>query len=52
MRTLRIENQKLEMKDEVEEILEGKVKEIGSGAMVLVPKRYRGRNVYIVVKKD
>jgi len=52
MRTLKIENQKLEIRDEVEEILEGSVKEIGSGAMVLVPKRYRGKKVYIVVKKN
>ena len=52
MRTLKIENQKLSIKDNIEEILEGQVKKIGSGAMVLVPKRYLGKNVYIIVKKD
>jgi len=50
MRTLKIENQKLFLQDNIEEILEGQVKKIGSGAMVLVPKRYRGKKVYIVVK--
>jgi len=52
MRTLEIENQKLSIKDDVEEILEGQVKKIGSGAMVLVPKKYLGKMVYIVMKKD
>jgi len=52
MRTLEIEDQKLSIKDDVEEILEGEVKKIGSGAMVLVPKRYLGKSVYIVIKKD
>ena len=52
MRTLEIENQKLSIKDNVEEILEGQVKKVGSGTMVLVPKKYLGKMVYVVMKKD
>jgi len=51
MRTIKIEKQKLMLQDEIETMLEGEVKKIGTGGMVLIPKRYVGQEVYILIKK-
>jgi len=51
MRTLKIENQKLELKDEVETIFQKKVTSFGNGAKIDCPKKYTSREVYVVVRK-
>ncbi len=51
MRTLKIENQKLELKDEVETIFQKKVTSFGNGAKIDCPKKFTGREVYVIVRK-
>jgi putative transposon-encoded protein len=45
-------NKKLQFEDEIEEISEGIVKQIGNGAMILSSKKYIGQKVYILIRKD
>jgi putative transposon-encoded protein len=52
MRTIKIENQKLELKDNVETIFQKKVTCFGNGAKIDCPKKYVGREVYVVVRKN
>jgi len=51
MREIRIEKQKMLLSDDIEKILEGEVKKIGTGGMVLVPKKYINKEVYILIRK-
>lgn len=52
MRTLNIEKQKLELRDEVETIFQKKVTAFGNGAKIDCPKKYFGREVYVIVRKN
>ena len=51
MRKLTIENGKFHLDDEIEEVVEGVVKKIGNGAMILSTKKYIGRKVYVLIRK-
>jgi len=51
MREIKIEKQKMLLSDDIEKILEGEVKKIGTGGMVLVPKKYINKEVYILIRK-
>jgi len=51
MRTLKIKNKKLELKDNLEVIFEKQVTKFGSGAKIDCPKRYLNRKVYVLVRK-
>ena len=51
MRQISIENRKLFLEDDIEAIIEGEVKKIGNGGMVLSAKKYIGRKVYILIRK-
>lgn len=51
MRTITLKNGKFNLKDEIEEVVEGEVKKIGNGGMILSSKKYVGRKVYVLVRK-
>jgi putative transposon-encoded protein len=51
MKKIKVDKQKLILTDEIEKILEDQVKKIGTGGMVLVPKRFIGRKVYVLIQK-
>jgi len=51
MRQITIEDRKLFLEDDIEAIIEGEVKKIGNGGMVLSAKKYIGRKVYILIRK-
>jgi putative transposon-encoded protein len=51
MRKLTIENGNFHLEDEIEEVVEGVVKKIGNGAMILSTKKYIGRKVYVLIRK-
>lgn len=51
MREIELGKGRVVLRDEIEQILEREVKEIGSGAMVLVPKKWLGKEAYVLVKK-
>jgi putative transposon-encoded protein len=47
MRKLNLENGKFHLEDEIEAVVEGEVKKLGNGAMILSTKKYIGRKVYV-----
>lgn len=51
MRKINILNNKFRLEDEIEAILEGEVKPMGNGAMVIAAKRYMGKKVYLLIRK-
>lgn len=52
MRTITIEKGKIHLRDEIEEIAEGEIKKIGNGGMILSSKKYIGRKVYVLIRKE
>ena len=52
MRTLKIEDKKLELKDDVETIFEKIVTKFGSGAKIDCPKKYLDKKVYVIIRKS
>ena len=52
MRRITLKDRKLVLEDEIEEITEGVVKRIGNGGMVMSSKKYIGRKVYVLIRKD
>lgn len=40
------------LNDEIEEVIEGEVKKIGNGGMILSSKKYIGRKVYVLIRKE
>lgn len=51
-RKITISNKKLKFEDDIEEIVEGVVKQIGNGGMILSSKKYVGKKVYVLIRKD
>lgn len=52
VRTLSIDEKKFTLSDEIEKVLEGEVKKIGNGGMVLANKRYIGKKTYLIIRKN
>ena len=52
MKKITLNKNKLHLEDEIEGIVEGKIKPIGNGAMILVPKKYIGKRVYVLIAKE
>ena len=51
MRTLKIQNQKLELKDEIETIFQKKVTKFGNGAKIDCLKAHMGKEAYVIIRK-
>lgn len=51
MRTLKIKNNQLELEDSIETIFQKEVTSFGNGAKIDCPKKYLGKEVYIIVRK-
>jgi len=51
MRTLKIQKNKLELKDEIETVFEKHVTPFGNGAKIDCPKKYLGKSAYVVIRK-
>ena len=52
MKKITLNKDKLKLEDKIDIIIEGKIKPIGNGGMILAPKRYIGKEAYILIKKD
>lgn len=52
MKKLTLNKGKFHLEDEITEIVQGEVKPIGNGAMILVPKKYVGKKGYFLIAKD
>ena len=44
-------NKKFKLEDNIEAVIEGKIKKIGNGAMVIASKKYIDRDVYILIRE-
>lgn len=51
MRTLKVKNNKLELKDEIETIFQKKVTKFGNGAKIDCVKKYIGKEAYVIIRK-
>jgi putative transposon-encoded protein len=52
MRKITVQDNKIKLEDEFEEIVEGEVKKIGNGAMVMSAKKHIGKKVYVLIRKQ
>lgn len=52
MKKITLTKDKIQLEDDIEEISEGEVKKIGNGGMILSSKKYIGKKVYVLIKKD
>jgi len=52
MRKISVEGGKFNLQDEVEEVVEGEVKKIGNGGMIMSSKKFVGRKVYVLIRKE
>jgi len=52
MTKLNILNRKLRLEENVEAIIDGVIKPLGNGAMVIASKKYIGRKAYVIVRKS
>ena len=51
MRNITLEKGKFHLDDEIEAVIEGEVKKIGNGGMILSSKKYIGKKVYVLIRK-
>ena len=52
MRKISLENGKIHLEDDIDEVAEGEVKKIGNGGMIMSSKKFIGRKVYVLVRKE
>ena len=52
MRKLTLNGGKFHFEDEIEEIIEAEVKPIGNGGMIMSSKKFVGKKVYVLVRKE
>jgi len=43
---------KFKLEEEIEAIIDGEVKPIGNGAMIIALKKYIGKKAYILIRKN
>ena len=51
MRQISLNNGKFFLEDDIEAVIEGEVKRIGNGGMILSSKKYIGKKVYVLIRK-
>ena len=52
MTKINILNRKLKLEENIEAIIEGVVKSLGNGAMVIASKKFIGKKAYVIVRKS
>ena len=52
MRKIKIQKNKILLEDDIAEIYEDVVKPIGNGAMIMSSKKFIGKKVYVLIRKD
>ena len=52
MTKMSILSKKLRIEEEIEAVIDGIVKPLGNGAMVIASKRYIGKKAYVVIRKN
>jgi putative transposon-encoded protein len=51
MRTLKIKNNDMEIKDKIETLFEKEVTKFGSGAKIDCPKKYLGKKALVIIRE-
>jgi putative transposon-encoded protein len=51
MTKMNILSNKVHLEEEIEAVIEGEVKKLGNGAMVIASKKYIGKKAYIIIRK-
>jgi len=51
MTKMNVLKSKLRLEENIEAIIDGEVKPLGNGAMVIATKKYIGRKAYIIIRK-
>lgn len=51
MTKMNILSNKLKLEEDIEAIIDGNVKSLGNGAMVIASKKYIGRKAYVIIRK-
>lgn len=51
MRTLKIKNNELEIKDKIETLFEKQVTAFGNGAKIDCPKKYIGKKAIVIIRE-
>jgi len=52
MTKINIMDKKLKLEENIEAVIEGVVKPLGNGAMVIASKKYIGKKAYVIVRKN
>lgn len=52
MTKINILDRKLKLEENIEGILEGIVKPLGNGAMVIASKKFIGKKAYVIIRKS
>ena len=52
IKKLTLEGNKFHLEDEIVEVIEAEVKPIGNGGMILSSKKFVGKKVYVLIRKD
>jgi len=52
MTKISILSKRLRIEEEIEAVIDGVVKPLGNGAMVIASKKYIGKKAYIIVRKN
>ena len=52
MTKMSILNKRLRLEENIEAVIEGLVKPLGNGAMVIASKKYIGKKAYVIVRKN
>lgn len=51
MTKMSILKDKVKIEEEIEAVIDGVVKPLGNGAMVIASKRYIGKKAYVIIRK-
>lgn len=51
MTKMNVLKDKIKLEEEIEAIIDGEVKPLGNGAMVIASKKYIGKKAYVIIRK-
>ena len=51
MTKMNILSNKFKLEEDIDAIIDGRVKPLGNGAMVIASKKYIGRKAYVIIRK-
>ena len=51
MTKMNVLKDKIRLEEDIEAIIDGEVKPLGNGAMVIASKKYIGKKAYIIIRK-